>query len=98
MNSWSRSMAFLDELKRAQVSPISVYHQFLLKNRNSPGCVHAFVEGHGDQSFYTGFLRRFIPHPKCLITYICGNKANVYETYSKVMLASPKGIVMFFVE
>ena len=47
-------MAFLDELKRAQVSPVSVYQQFLLKNRSSPGCVHAFFEGHGDQSFYGG--------------------------------------------
>jgi hypothetical protein len=92
-------MTFLDELKRARLSPISIYQQFLLKNHSSSSdCVHVFFEGHGDFSFYTGFLRRFAPHPNCLHSYKCGNKANVYATYSKIMLASPKGKVLFFVD
>lgn len=91
-------MTFLDELRCARLSPISVYHQFLLNNPNSPECIHVFFEGQGDYSFYTGFLRRFIPHPRCLFSYKCGNKTNLYETYSKVMSASPQGIALFFVD
>jgi hypothetical protein len=91
-------MTFLDELKRARISPISVYHQFLLKNHSSPDGVHVFFEGDADFSFYTGFLHRFIPSSKRLFPYRCGSKANVYDTHSKVMSAPPKGIVLFFVD
>src|SRR6478672_1634606 len=98
MNSWSHSMTFLDELKRARQSPVSAYQQFLLKNRSSSSSLHAFFEGHGDQSFYIGFLHRFISDPKYLYTYKCGKKLNVYETYAKVVSASPQGIVLFFVD
>lgn len=92
-------MSMLDDLKSAQQSPVSVYHQFLLKNTNFAECVHIFVEGHDDLSFYTGFVRRFLPHPNRLHTYKCHNKLGVYETHTKVMkVISSKNIALFFVD
>jgi len=92
-------MSFLSELKRARESPISAYHQFLLQNQNTAECVHAFFEGREDSSFYIGFLRRYVPHPKCLYFYKCGNKEGVYETFNKIMrAATSRGRALFFVD
>lgn len=91
-------MTFLDELIHDRQSPIAVYHQFLLNNKPSIRCYHMFVEGDADYSFYTGFLLRFMSNTEYLFSYQCGGKANIYDTYQKVINVPSHGVALFFVD
>lgn len=92
-------MSFLEDLRQARESPVSVYQQFLLEYPKSRNNIHAFFEGHDDSSFYYGLLSRFIANPSIIHTYKCGSKKGVYETYEKVMRSvKSQSIVLFFVD
>ncbi|HEY0738661.1 MAG TPA: DUF4435 domain-containing protein [Herpetosiphonaceae bacterium] len=92
-------MSFLDTLRNARSSAATCYQQFVNDNPRFSNHVLAFFEGHDDPSFYYTFLRTYIDDPKKIHVYKCGNKNQVYTTYSKIVQRNDiQNIVLFFVD
>jgi len=92
-------MSFVDVLRTARTSAATVYQQFLIDNPKWFNHVFAFLEGHDDPSFYFRPLTEYLPNPKTLHFYKCGNKREVYATYEKISRRGDvQNITLFFVD
>jgi hypothetical protein len=90
--------SFVDLLKQSRKRPVSTLHKFLISYSPHNGRAHAFVEGTPDLAFYRHFLEQHV-NDDALRMYNCEGKANVYETFAKVLDRFPRcRYVLFFVD
>ncbi len=94
-------MSFLNLLRAARNTAASAFHQYKLNLAPKPAIlrVHAFFEGHDDESFYTQYIRQRRGDAE-IRTYKCGNRDEVYATHIKVMAhpTAALNVTLFFVD
>lgn len=92
-------MSFLENLKNAAKSPLSVYIRFLQQYKKGDKSLHLFYEGNDDPSFYTNFIVNLLGNEYRLYFYNCKNKDGVYSNYSKIDWRTyRKSRALFFVD
>jgi Protein of unknown function (DUF4435) len=87
---------FADLLREAKNGRVQVLHEFLTNFDPSANRVHCFYEGREDEIFYRNFVSARTTSR--LISYICGNKRDVYSVCDAV--ANHRGYrqSLFFVD
>jgi hypothetical protein len=90
-------MNFTEILRQARSAPTAVLHEFLTQYTATPGRVHAFFEGHDDQTFFVPALKRYAPSDTKILPYCCNGKAQVCELFSQITTRIPgvKGALFF---
>lgn len=92
-------MSFIDALRSARRSRVSVLHEFWLQYDPSQKRVHAFFEGHDDVAFFSFHIERAMPKHARLCTYRCEGKARVYEAFGAITARIPDiQATLFFVD
>lgn len=92
-------MSFLQTLREARASRVSILHEFKIQYYASANRFHGFFEGHDDIAFIAPLVERFLPPGFRLFSYRCENKAGVMEAFNSVVGGDP-GVrrVLFFVD
>ncbi|PKB00411.1 uncharacterized protein DUF4435 [Flavobacteriaceae bacterium MAR_2009_75] len=92
-------MSFLQSLKNAAASPITLYIRFLQEYKNTDKALHLFMEGNDDPSFYTNFITNIAGKKYKLYFYNSKNKNGVYDNYDKIDWSTfNKNKALFFVD
>lgn len=92
-------MSYLDILRKAKSSRISVFHKFLTNYDPNSGRLYSFVEGDADEAFYRAQVQKYIPDDRLIYTYNCEGKAGVAQAYADVVKRYPHcERVLFFMD
>jgi Protein of unknown function (DUF4435) len=92
-------MSFIDTLRAARRSQVSILHEFLSQYDPQARRVHAFFEGHDDIAFFVPHIERYLPPGTRLIRYTCEGKPRVFETFEQIMRRMPEvRHTLFFVD
>lgn len=92
-------MNFVDTLRSARQSRVSVLHEFWTQFNPSQPRVHAFFEGHDDVSFFVPLIEQRMPRGHRLYRYRCDSKARVFEAFTEITTQRPAvQSVLFFVD
>lgn len=92
-------MSYVDILRTARSSRVSVVHKFLTNYDPNADRVYSFVEGDADVSFYRTQIKRYLTNERKLFTYNCEGKAGVASAYEDVVKKYPTcERVLFFLD
>jgi hypothetical protein len=92
-------MSFIDELRQARESRISILHEFWAQYDPYQARVHAFFEAHDDSVFFGPQIERMLPKGARLISYSCNGKSRVVAAFEEITRRVPDAkLVLFFVD
>jgi hypothetical protein len=92
-------VTFIDTLRAARNSHVSVLHEFLTQYSPSERRLYLFVEGHEDGIFFSHFVARYAGAGVRVLVYRCEGKSKVFEMFDKIIERMPNvKSTLFFVD